>query len=107
MAASFFLAGFEPWDVTMTDLAEGRIGLESFRGVAFCGGFSYADVLDAGKGWAGVIRFDSRIRKEFESFYAGATPSHWASVMVANSWLFSAGATARDGAEPSPTICVQ
>jgi len=69
MAGAFFLAGFEPWDVTMTDLAEGRIGLEAFRGVAYCGGFSYADVLDAGKGWAGVIRFDSRIRKEFESFY--------------------------------------
>jgi phosphoribosylformylglycinamidine synthase len=70
MAAAFFLAGFEPWDVTMTDLAEGRIGLESFRGVAFCGGFSYADVLDAGKGWAGVIRFDKRIRQEFESYFA-------------------------------------
>ena len=70
MAAAFFLAGFEPWDVTMTDLAAGRIGLESFRGVAFCGGFSYADVLDAGKGWAGVIRFDKRIRQEFESYFA-------------------------------------
>jgi phosphoribosylformylglycinamidine synthase len=70
MGAAFFLAGFEPWDVTMTDLAEGRIGLESFRGVAFCGGFAYADVLDAGKGWAGVIRFDKRIRQEFESFFA-------------------------------------
>ena len=70
MAAAFFLAGFEAWDVTMTDLAEGRIGLEGFRGVAFCGGFSYADVLDAGKGWAGVIRFDKRIRQEFETFFA-------------------------------------
>jgi phosphoribosylformylglycinamidine synthase len=70
MAAAFFLAGFEPWDVTMTDLAEGRIGLEGFRGVAFCGGFSYGDVLDAGKGWAGVIRFNPRIRQEFDSFYS-------------------------------------
>ncbi len=70
MAAAFFLAGFEPWDVTMTDLAEDRIGLGDFRGVAFCGGFSYADVMDAGKGWAGVIRFDRRIRQEFEDFFA-------------------------------------
>ncbi len=70
MAAAFFLAGFEPWDVTMTDLAEDRIGLGGFRGLAFCGGFSYADVLDAGKGWAGVIRFDRRIHQEFEDFFA-------------------------------------
>ncbi|MBI2854208.1 MAG: phosphoribosylformylglycinamidine synthase [Chloroflexi bacterium] len=69
MAAAFYLAGFEPWDVTMTDLAEGRISLEGFRGVAFCGGFSYADVMDAGKGWAGVVRFNTRVRGEFEAFY--------------------------------------
>ena len=69
MAAAFFAAGFEPWDVTMTDLADGRISLDDFKGVAFCGGFSFADVLDAGKGWAGVIRFNSRIRQEFETFY--------------------------------------
>jgi len=69
MAGAFFVAGFEPWDVTMTDLAEGRISLKDFRGVAFCGGFSYADVLDAGKGWAGMIRFNPRIRHEFEAFY--------------------------------------
>jgi phosphoribosylformylglycinamidine synthase len=69
MAAAFFLAGFEPWDVTMTDLAEGRTSLDRFRGIAFCGGFSYGDVLDAGKGWAGVIRFNPRIRQEFDAFY--------------------------------------
>lgn len=69
MAAAFFAAGFEPWDVTMTDLAAGRAGLKGFRGVAFCGGFSYGDVLDAGKGWAGMIRFNTRVRQEFDAFY--------------------------------------
>lgn len=69
MAAAFFLAGLEPWDVTMTDLAEGRISLEAFRGLAFCGGFSYGDVLDAGKGWAGMIRFNTRVSQEFDAFY--------------------------------------
>ncbi len=72
MAGAFSLAGFEPWDVTMTDLADGRISLSSFRGVAFCGGFSYGDVLDAGKGWAAVIKFNERVRQEFEAFYARA-----------------------------------
>ena len=69
MAGAFTMAGFEPWDVTVTDLAEGRINLSSFRGVAFCGGFSYGDVLDAGRGWAAVIRFNERVREEFEAFY--------------------------------------
>jgi phosphoribosylformylglycinamidine synthase len=68
MAGAFFAAGFEPWDVTMADIAEGRVSLKDFRGVAFSGGFSFADVLDAGKGWAGVIMFNDRIRDEFKDF---------------------------------------
>ena len=66
--SAFHLAGFETWDVAMSDLAEGRIGLEGFRGVAFVGGFSYADVLDSAKGWAGVIRFNPRLWEQFETF---------------------------------------
>ena len=70
MAAAFFAAGFESWDVTMTDLADGRVSLRDFCGVAFSGGFSFADVLDAGKGWAGVIKFNDRIRRQFDDFIA-------------------------------------
>jgi phosphoribosylformylglycinamidine synthase len=69
MASAFFMAGFEPWDVTMTDLLAGSISLDMFRGVAFVGGFSYADVLDSAKGWAGVIRFNDRLWDEFTRFY--------------------------------------
>ena len=63
------MAGFEPWDVMMSDLREGRLTLERFRGLAFVGGFSYADVLDSAKGWAGGIRFDDRLRCQFDAFY--------------------------------------
>ncbi|NWF52045.1 MAG: phosphoribosylformylglycinamidine synthase [Nitrospirae bacterium] len=69
MASAFYQAGFEVWDVTMTDLLEGRVNLDNFRGVAFVGGFSYADVLDSAKGWAGVIRFNKNIREQFQRFY--------------------------------------
>ncbi len=72
MAAAFHLAGFEVWDVTMTDLLKGEVSLSQFKGVAFVGGFSYADVLDSAKGWAGVIRFNPRVRDEFEAFYQRA-----------------------------------
>jgi len=70
MAAAFHAAGFEPWDVTMTDLLAGRVTLDRFRGLAAVGGFSYADVLDSAKGWAGVIRFHDRVRDGFERFLA-------------------------------------
>jgi phosphoribosylformylglycinamidine synthase len=70
MTSAFYLAGFEPWDVTMSDLVEGRVDLESFRGLVAVGGFSYADVLDAAKGWAGVIRFHEDVRRQFDAFQA-------------------------------------
>jgi len=70
MAAAFVAAGFEAWDVTMSDLLTGSVGLEQFRGVAFPGGFSFGDVLDAGKGSAGVIRFNPVLADQFASFYA-------------------------------------
>ncbi len=69
MASAFFAAGFEPWDVTMKDLLDGNIALELFRGIVFVGGFSYADVLDSAKGWAGTIRFNERLKKMFDGFY--------------------------------------
>lgn len=72
MASAFSLAGFEPWDVVMTDLLEGRVSLDPFRGVVFVGGFSYADVLDSAKGWAASIRFNRKLWDQFELFYQRA-----------------------------------
>jgi phosphoribosylformylglycinamidine synthase len=69
MASAFYLAGFEPWDVVMTDLLAGRVALDQFRGVVFVGGFSYADVLDSAKGWAASIRFNKNVWDQFERFY--------------------------------------
>ncbi len=69
MISSFYLAGFDPYDVTMTDLLEERISLEQFRGVVFVGGFSYADVFDSAKGWAASIRFNKNVWQQFEAFY--------------------------------------
>ncbi len=69
MTSAFFQAGFEVWDVTMTDFIEQKVSLQDFRGVVFVGGFSYADVLDSAKGWAGVIRFNKDIWQQFQAFY--------------------------------------
>lgn len=48
---------------------------QSFRqprraGIVFVGGFSYADVMDSAKGWAGTIRFNDRLWRQFQAFYA-------------------------------------
>lgn len=69
MASAFHLAGFDAWDVTMTDFLDEKVDLDRFRGMAFVGGFSYADVLDSAKGWAGVIRFNRGIFEQFRRFY--------------------------------------
>ncbi|MGW8161266.1 MAG: phosphoribosylformylglycinamidine synthase subunit PurQ, partial [Desulfobulbales bacterium] len=69
MTSAFYAAGFEPWDVTMTDLLEGRIDLAIFRGLAAVGGFSYADVPESAKGWAATIMFNDRLKEMFEEFY--------------------------------------
>jgi phosphoribosylformylglycinamidine synthase len=68
MAATFLAAGFEPWDVAMSDLLVGRITLDRFRGLVAVGGFAHADVLDAAKGWAASIRFNRELWSQFEAF---------------------------------------
>jgi phosphoribosylformylglycinamidine synthase len=70
MAATLDRAGFEAHDVHMTDLLSGRKGLEPYRGVVMCGGFSYGDVLGAGEGWAKTILYHERARWMFEEFFA-------------------------------------
>eukprot|EP00798_Chlamydomonas_sp_ICE-L_P025491 gene25491-11147_t len=69
MSAACFAAGMEPWDVTMSDLLNGRASLDTFRGIIFVGGFSYADTLDSAKGWAGTIRFNEKVLSQFQEFY--------------------------------------
>lgn len=69
MSSAFYLAGFEPWDVCMTDVLAGRISLDGFRGLAAVGGFSYADVPESAKGWAATILFNDRLKQQFDAFY--------------------------------------
>jgi phosphoribosylformylglycinamidine synthase len=68
MSWAFFTAGFDVWDVTLADLRAGSITLDAFRGVAFAGGFSYADVMDSAKGWAGGILFNENVKTQFDNF---------------------------------------
>ena len=73
MAAAFTRAGFEAVDVHMSDLASGRVKLADFRGFAACGGFSYGDVLGAGRGWATSILYNESLCAQFTAFFADET----------------------------------
>ncbi len=69
MAYAFTEAGFEAFDVHMTDLQSGRADLAAFQGVVACGGFSYGDTLGAGIGWARSITFNERLSAQFQGFF--------------------------------------
>ncbi|MHB8947614.1 MAG: phosphoribosylformylglycinamidine synthase [Rhodoferax sp.] len=70
MAYAFTQAGFEAFDVHMTDLQSGRAKLADFQGVVACGGFSYGDTLGAGIGWARSITFNPVLAEQFKAFFA-------------------------------------
>ncbi len=70
MAAAFDRAGFDAYDVHMSDLAAGRRSLAEFKGFVAGGGFSYGDVLGAGEGWAKSILFNPAVHEQFSAFFA-------------------------------------
>ncbi|MDX8396776.1 MAG: phosphoribosylformylglycinamidine synthase [Mariprofundaceae bacterium] len=69
MAAAFDKAGFESVDVHMSDLIAGRVSLADYQGLVACGGFSFGDVLGAGRGWANSVLYNARARDEFDGFF--------------------------------------
>ena len=70
MAAAFDRAGFDAYDVHMSDIAAGRHSLAGFKGIVAGGGFSYGDVLGAGEGWAKSILFNPKLRDQFAAYFA-------------------------------------
>ena len=78
MASCLFMTGFEVFDVTMQDLCTSAVVLDSFQGLVFVGGFSYADVFGSAKGWASLAKFNlvaseqlQRFRKRDDTFSLG------------------------------------
>ncbi|MBL4744270.1 MAG: phosphoribosylformylglycinamidine synthase [Cycloclasticus sp.] len=69
MAAAFDRAGFNAIDVHMSDILNGDIDFDDFKGLVACGGFSYGDVLGAGEGWAKSILFNEQARTTFSDFF--------------------------------------
>ncbi|MFL6079413.1 MAG: phosphoribosylformylglycinamidine synthase [Ornithinibacter sp.] len=68
-AFAFDRAGFDTYDVHMTDLQTGRFDLGDVVGLVACGGFSYGDTLGAGEGWARSVLFNERLTEGFSHFF--------------------------------------
>ncbi|GAB3581569.1 phosphoribosylformylglycinamidine synthase [Calidifontibacter terrae] len=68
-AFAFDRAGFEAYDVHMTDLQSGRFDLADAVGLVACGGFSYGDTLGAGEGWARSVLFNPVLTEAFSAFF--------------------------------------
>ena len=68
-AFAFDRAGFDTFDVHMTDLQAGRFDLADVVGLVACGGFSYGDTLGAGEGWARSVLFNERLTEQFRAFF--------------------------------------
>ena len=62
-------AGFDTFDVHMSDLQAGRARLDQFQGLVACGGFSYGDTLGAGEGWARSVLFNPALAEQFAAFF--------------------------------------
>ena len=70
MSYALAAAGFDTFDVHMTDLQAGRVRLDQFQGFVACGGFSYGDTLGAGEGWARGILFNPALAEAFAAFFS-------------------------------------
>ncbi|WKB53250.1 phosphoribosylformylglycinamidine synthase [Eleftheria terrae] len=69
MAYAMSQAGFDTFDVHMSDLQRGGTQLAQFQGIVACGGFSYGDTLGAGEGWARSVMFNPRLAEQFQAFF--------------------------------------
>jgi phosphoribosylformylglycinamidine synthase len=69
MAHAFMMSGFEAHDVHINDILKGNVDMQSYEGLVACGGFSYGDVLGAGKGWASKILYNNKIKDQLEIFF--------------------------------------
>ena len=66
MANAFHQSGFDCYDIHTNDLSS---NLSKFNGLVACGGFSFGDVLGAGRGWSQKIVNNPQYKEEMEKFF--------------------------------------
>ncbi len=101
-AYAFAAAGFDSYDVHMTDLQNGRFDLGDAIGLVAGGGFSYGDTLGAGEGWARSILFNPALTEAFAAFFA--RPDTFGLGICNGCQMFAAVADIIPGAEAWPVF---
>ncbi|MGC5582749.1 phosphoribosylformylglycinamidine synthase [Ornithinimicrobium sp. W1665] len=99
-AFAFDRAGFDTYDVHMTDLQSGRFDLADAVGLVAAGGFSYGDTLGAGEGWARSVLHNPRLTDTFSAFFR--RPDTFALGICNGAQMFAALAGLVPGAEAWP-----
>jgi phosphoribosylformylglycinamidine synthase len=69
MANAFKYVGFDAYDVNTNDIINNPDILNDYNGLVACGGFSYGDVLGAGRGWANKIIYNQDAYKTLSNFF--------------------------------------
>ena len=69
MSNAFNLAGFDSFDINTNDIISNPEILNSYKGLVACGGFSYGDVLGAGRGWANKIIYNENAFDALSEFF--------------------------------------
>ena len=90
MAAALMAAGFEVNDVHLSEVGTKIKSFDEFIGLVVPGGFSYGDVLGAGKGMAKTILNKNKMKKIFRDFFSN--PKKF-SLGVCNGCQFLSGLT--------------
>ncbi|MDP9044351.1 MAG: phosphoribosylformylglycinamidine synthase [Pseudomonadota bacterium] len=102
MSYAMHSAGFETFDVHMSDLQAGRARLDQFQGLVACGGFSYGDTLGAGEGWARSVLFNPVLADQFAQFFQ--RPDTFALGVCNGCQMMAALASLIPGAQAWPTF---
>ena len=70
MANAFNLASFDCYDINTNDIISNPGLLDEYHGLVACGGFSYGDVLGAGRGWANKIIYNDDALNSLSKFFS-------------------------------------
>lgn len=68
MASAFYYAGFNVKDINTSDIIHDNNILKGLNGLAFVGGFSYSDVIAAGRGWYNVLHNNRDVNNAINDF---------------------------------------
>ena len=69
LAAAFSMAQFSVTDIHISSLIETPELLDTFKGIAFPGGFSFSDTFGAARGWGSMIVYAPELFEAFKRFY--------------------------------------